>query len=945
MKKLLLTIFGVSIAAFSFSQASLSAGLDQVICAPNTSATLTATLLPQAPIAYAPDSYIDGITVPFTQASGMGDDNNSDIIPIGFNFCFMGNTYNKLVVSTNNYVTFDLSTAGNYSPWSTIAVPDANAPTNAIMAPWQDIQPSVGGQIKYKLYGTAPYRHLTIMWSGIPMFSCTGLIYSSQLMLFETTGIIESHILNKPYCSWNGGNAVHALHNIDGTVADVVTGRNNTPWTISNEGYRWTPTGANPVINWYSNGNLIGTGATITVSPTVDTEYTCQIDNGIGGVCGSGIISDNVMVLLSAPALTTTSQNVDCLLGIEGSMSATVTGAAAPYTISWNTIPVSNTATVTNVNPGNYTVTLTDAKGCTASQALTIAQQGALPFSVVSTTNLLCNGVATGNIIVEGLSAAVPFNYALGAVNSTNGVFSNLAAGIHVITITDDIGCTAVETITLTQPANPLSLLVTAENNVSCFDLSDGAFTMQANGGTQPYNYSNGNTNNSTGVFNSIPASAYTLSVTDANGCFVTLKDTIHQPNQLIASIATSSNVLCKGQSNGTATSLVIGGTAPYVYNWNSNPLQNSAVANNLPIGNYTLNISDNHGCSTSTSVTISEPDALAITASDDLFVCESYETMLNAHATGGEGLITYLWMPGALQNDSVTIAPTANTTFTVTATDANGCSISESVNVTVYTSPQPIISASTVKGCQTLCPTFTDLTTDPIGSLNVTREWSFGDGGVGLNKSQLDYCYKKDGIYDVTLTVITDKGCRKTATWEKYIEVYPLPVANFTTDPTETDILKPFVYVTNTSTGGDVYSWNYGDSDSLFLNASANHHTYQDTGLYSIHLVAQTNKGCIDSAKSFIRITPYYSMFLPTSFTPNGDGLNDVFEIKGSYIQACNLEIFDRWGILMYNRAGTSDVFWDGANAPQGVYVYKLKMKDTQNKDYEYIGQITVYR
>jgi len=196
MKKIIFTLIAIATSVLSFAQTTLSAGPDQTICAPN-SATLTATLVPQAPIAYAPDPYNVGTVV----AGVNSDDIHSGIIPIGFNFCFMGNTYNQLVISSNNYVTFNTAVAGTYSPWSTIAVPNAGAPVNAIMGPWQDIHPGMGGTIRYALYGTAPYRHLTIIWSGIPMFSCTSLLYSSQLMLFETTGIIESHIENRPFCA------------------------------------------------------------------------------------------------------------------------------------------------------------------------------------------------------------------------------------------------------------------------------------------------------------------------------------------------------------------------------------------------------------------------------------------------------------------------------------------------------------------------------------------------------------------------------------------------------------------------------------------------------------------------------------------------------------------------------------------------------------------------
>jgi gliding motility-associated-like protein len=940
MKKLIFTIVAISASALAFAQATLSAGPDQTICAPN-SATLTATIVPQAPIAYAPDSYTTGTIV-----SGVNiDDIHSGVIPIGFGFCFMGNTYTDLVISTNNYVTFNTGVAGTYSPFSTIIVPNPIAPTNTIMGPWQDIHPGMGGTIRYAVYGTAPYRHLTISWYQIPMFSCTSLIYSSQIQIYETTNVIESHIENRPLCAaWNNGNAVHALHNANGTLADVVPGRNNTPWVIQNEGYRWTPQGLNPTINWYANGILVGTGLSITVTPTIDTEYICELV-GTGAACAAGTVTDTVKVFVSSPIITVTSQNADCLTGVGGSMSATVTGAATPFNFVWNTVPPTNAAAVANVNPGNYTVTLTDANGCVAQDNVTITQQGTLVTSVVSTIDLICNGLPTGNLEVVANGTSGPYIYTLGTDTSYIGVFSNLYAGTYDVVIYDAIGCSATQQVTLVGPSNPISIAQTSHIDASCFGYNDGSVSFTASGGTPPYNFSSGITNSTTGVFNNLIAGSYLFSVSDANGCYVTYPDIILQTAPFSASISSMSDVVCYGQGNGSATVSVTGGVGPYFYNWNSVPPQNGSTATNLNAGFYTVSVSDNNGCISTASVQIIEPDSIALTANADLFICQTFDTTLIAHASGGFGTLNYTWTPGNINNDSVIVAPTATTIYTVTVTDANGCIVNEDVEVMVFGSPDPIISKSASNGCPIFCPTFTDLTLDPPGSVNTLREWNFGDGenATGNNILQ-DHCYKVPGIFDVTLTVITDKGCKKTVIWDDYIEVFPNPVADFVANPLQTDIMNPSISFTNLTSGATNYSWNFGDNDSLFTTFNPNH-TYSDTGTFVVNLIVSTINNCIDSINSTVIITPSYRFFIPSSFTPNGDGLNDLFEIRGAYIQACNLEIYDRWGKPFYNRSGTYGVSWDGANAPQGVYVYKIKMKDTQNKDYEYIGELTVFR
>lgn len=945
IKKLIFTIAALSASAFAFAQANLSAGPDQTICAPN-SATLTATIVPQAPIAYAPDSYTNGTIVPFTQTwSGtVQDDSYSDVIPIGFNFCFFGNTYTNLVVSSNNYITFDPTVAGLYSPFTTMALPNTTAPANAIMGPWQDIHPGLGGTIRYAVYGTAPFRHLTISWYQIPMFQCTGISYSSQIQIYETTNVIESHILDRQLCAWNGGNAVHALHNANGTLADVVPGRNNTPWTVTYEGYRWTPQGLNPTINWYANGILVGTGISITVSPTVDTEYICEIAAS-GSGCAIGTATDTVKVFVSSPVITVTSQNADCLTGVGGSMSATVAGAATPFNFVWNTVPPTNAAAATNVNPGTYTVTLTDANGCVAQDNVTITQQGTLVTSVVSTIDLICNGMPTGNLEVAASGTSGPYTYTLGNDTSYIGVFSNLYAGTYNVVIYDAIGCSATQQVTLVGPSNPVSIAQTSHVDASCFGYNDGSVSFTASGGTPPYNFSSGITNSTTGVFNNLIAGSYLFSVSDANGCYVTYPDIILQTAPFSASISSMSDVVCYGQGNGSATVSVTGGVGPYFYSWNSLPPQNGSTATNLNAGFYTVSVSDNNGCISTASVQIIEPDSIALTANADLFICQTSDTTLIAHASGGFGTLNYTWTPGNINNDSVLVAPLATTIYTVTVTDAHGCIVNEDVEVMVFGSPDPIISKSASNGCPIFCPTFTDLTLDPPGSINILREWNFGDGenATGNNILQ-DHCYKVPGIFDVTLTVITDKGCKKTVIWDDYIEVFPNPVADFVANPLQTDIMNPSISFTNLTSGAINYIWNFGDNDSLFTTFNPNH-TYSDTGTFVVNLIVSTINNCIDSLNSTVIITPSYRFFIPSSFTPNGDGLNDLFEIRGAYIQACNLEIYDRWGKPFYNRSGTYGVSWDGANAPQGVYVYKIKMKDTQNKDYEYIGELTVFR
>ncbi|MCB9169538.1 MAG: T9SS type A sorting domain-containing protein [Flavobacteriales bacterium] len=178
----------------------------------------------------------------------LSDDIHSAVVNIGFTFCYNGTNYTQCVISSNNYVTFDLTVAGTYSPWPTVPVP-ATTPTqiqNAILNPWQDIHPGLcaaPGCVYYQTLGTAPNRRFVVSYLNVPMFSCTSQRYTSQTVLYEGSNCIGSFITVKPVCTtWNGGNAVHALHNNGGTSATIVPGRNNTQWTANNEGHLFVPT-------------------------------------------------------------------------------------------------------------------------------------------------------------------------------------------------------------------------------------------------------------------------------------------------------------------------------------------------------------------------------------------------------------------------------------------------------------------------------------------------------------------------------------------------------------------------------------------------------------------------------------------------------------------------------------------------------------------------------
>lgn len=906
------------------------------------------------------------ITTLSSPVNAMSDDQFSGVVNIGFPFTFYGNVYTQCVVSTNNYISFDISQANNFSPWTISgASPSPANPNNSIMAPWQDLNPSgnaaMGPFIRVGVFGTAPNRYFVADWTNLPAFSCTGVCFTDQLILYEGSNIIETHITEKGLCgTWNSGNAIHGVQNAAGSVAHIVPGRNSgTTWTTSLEGMRWTPSGMtaytisnipfNPInlgitptatFSWsIAGGGQISATQTVTVNPTAPTLYVAAVTQS--ACTNSYSFYDTVLVSIANPDLTVDGENASCLNPIDGVAWATTTTAAPPYTLTWNTSPPQTSDTISNLVPGTYIVTLLDAAGCSLEDTIVITDQGSLTTSVVGTIDILCHGQSTGNLQVAGNGADPPYTYTLNGNISSTGVFSNLPAGTYDVIVQDDSGCVALQPVTLYEPASALSMSLVNRADISCFAASDGLLEIAAAGGTAPYTFSNSIITNTSGLFQSLDPGPYQLSVLDANGCYQVWHDTITEPLPMLSNIVFSSNTSCFGALDGTALVVSSGGTQPHVYSWSSVPAQTTQQATGLAAGSYTVLVSDANNCSAQASVLITEPQEIIVNVSPDAEICHGDSILIGSFAAGGTGAIVVNWSHGT-SLDTCIVAPVVTTQYIAIAVDGNGCLNSDTLTVVVNENPLPVFTTSLTSGCIPLCPTFVDVTTPPPGSSIVLKEWDFGDNSTAEG-SNVEHCYNTPGKLDVTLTLVTDKGCKRATTLDELIEVYPKPEPAFTIEPPVTDSFDPEVQFVNLSSGNDLYEWDFGDGH--FSNQFSNKHTYADTGYFKISLTATNSYGCSDSVSRYAWVKPYPSAFLPNAFTPNGDGNNDSFGVKATYFSNYEMNIYDRWGTLVFSQENASGVQWDGHEAPDGVYVYNIRLLDANGRVLKYTGSVTLFR
>ncbi len=601
----------------------------------------------------------------------------------------------------------------------------------------------------------------------------------------------------------------------------------------------------------------------------------------------------------------------------------------------------------------SYTVTASSV-GCTATDVVVITVNP-LPAITVASVSYCTGGsaplTATGTSTAYAWAPATGLSSTIGATVTANPVSSTTYTVTGTIMAT---GCTATSTVTVT--VNPLPSASTNPTNATCFGSCDGSATVTVTGGTAPFNYSWAVTSpvQTTATAASLCAGTYTVTVTDGNVCSATSTVIITQPTAVV--VTPSANVtICIGQST-TLSATASGGTGPYTFNWNPGGLTGSPVSVSPAItATYTVVATDANGCvSAPKAVTVTVNPPLSVVASGTASVCPGDSKSISAVGSGGNGgPYTYLWSPTAgLSNPNIpnpVATPTATTTYVVTLTD--GCTtgnVKDSVTITL--NPIPVVSfvPDTTNGCPPVCVNFTDVTTIATGTIT-QWSWNFSNA-PGSSVQNPTKCFNTTGVYEVTLTATSDKGC-KAISAPIDITVFPVPVAEFTYGPQPTTIYDPEICFTNQSNGAVTWDWDFGDPLDTIGDSEANPcHKYSDTGTYCVNLNISNINGCVSSIMHCLVIEPFFTFYIPNAFTPNGDEVNDMFSGKGTYFTDYEMWVFDRWGNMIFY---TNDINkrWDGkANggseiAQQDVYVYKVKLKDTFGKNHKYIGHVSLVK
>jgi len=660
-----------------------------------------------------------------------------------------------------------------------------------------------------------------------------------------------------------------------------------------------------PPLNGDSTRQVIKTPGTYSVKIT-----SC----GITTTCSTTVTSSNPFAIITA-----TPSKTICTAGDSIKLSA------APGMANYLWQPGSiNSQDIYVTHGATYTLTTADTFGCTASAKVIISPP--IIDSISKAVNISCMGSSTGIITLGLTGGASPYTYTWSPPEGNNASASDLSAGTYSVTVTDANGCAKTASATLTQPPTLLASNIVSFTNLKCYGYLTGKAIDSASGGEPSYSYLWSPGGQRSYAASGLSAGTYTVTVTDSAGCSKTSSVDITQPTAVLASL-TSKDASCL-DTDGTASVSVTGGTSPYVYLWNPGGSPNTSISNLTP-GIYTVIIIDANGCMDTSKVKVGLDTTLNIIISGLDSICKGQSVTL----TVGGGT-TYLWSTGSTST-SISLTPIINTNVWVKGTTGI-CTDSIPFKINIY---KPLLADMPLK--DSICPgTSVNLqVTVRGGKPAYTYVWN---NGITNNSPGPIIVSPTTSIeYKVNVT----DGCNYNTSDSIYIKVLAKGTAVFHPTP-DTIQGGHTITFTNNSKNTDSYYWKFGDGGTS--NEPDPTHEYPNPGTYTVTLIAYDSDGCPDSATIDVYVTP--EVYIPNVFTPNGDGINDIFYFIVQEAQCFHANIYNRWGSLIYELNSSADG-WSGTvqqtNLPasDGTYYYILHYCDYKNVSHDLDGFITLIR
>lgn len=417
----------------------------------------------------------------------------------------------------------------------------------------------------------------------------------------------------------------------------------------------------------WSNGD-----STKNLSNVAAGDYLVTVSDGTGY---KQILSAKIAQPSAINAQINLAKNLACNNDNSGVIHVTVSGGNQPYKFAWNSGQA--TEDLTNVPAGDYTLTITDNKGCSESVKATLTQPDPFVAKVLDTKNVSCKGDKQGEVRIDVSGGVAPYKYLWSNGDKVKDIV-NVVAGNYTVLVSDANNCVQNLKASIVEPAELVAALGSVINN-NCFGQNNGSIQVSITGGTQPFKYI-WNSGDSTQNLNNLAAGDYSLTVRDAKGCSKSLKASITSPVLLEAKLNNVVNIKCYGEKTGAITVDVNGGSAPYTFNWNDGNTKQNLTA--LAGGDYSLTVKDNKGCTSVVSAKVAQPGQLLVSLDTihNVRCAGDSKGFIDISVAGGVAPYTYLWSNGIKTEDLVS---TGAGNYSIKVQDQNGCTTTQSASVT----------------------------------------------------------------------------------------------------------------------------------------------------------------------------------------------------------------------------------------------------------------------
>jgi gliding motility-associated-like protein len=676
------------------------------------------------------------------------------------------------------------------------------------------------------------------------------------------------------------------------------------------QSYLWAPTGS-------VSGNIM-------VAPLTNTSYILFLTD-----FNSCVNSDTIEIIVHPEVIADAgSTTINSCVSLNTTLSATggVSYLWSPGGMTTASVVVSPSAST------SYTVIVSDAFGCTDVDSVQLLINPLITGSSATSTICLNDSITIAN------SNAISYLWQPGGSTDSSIIVSPPQSTTYVVYMELSNGCLVYDTTFIN--VNPLPLADAGPDQEICTGQNA---ILNASGGIT-YWWSNTGSSSASVLVTPQMSAYYTVLVTDGNGCskpdstFIKL---LPLPN----ADAGHDKVICKGDS------VLLQATGGITYSWFPGGLTGAAnYFQPLSTTSYLVVVTDSNGCVNKDSVLVTPIEDPEVGFTVAVPFCELDElSFINTSSISIGTIVKSEWTFGdggtSTMLDPVhKYAAHGNYAISLIVESDNGCI--DSLFTSIYINAKPEIDFTLNNECVNDAVQFTDHSIIATGAI-LLWNWNFGDGGVASEQHPL-HAYSQEGYYNIQLTATSDSGCINSKTINNAIQIYPLPVANFSATPFEASIFTPQIQFNDESIGSIQWHWNFADGTGTSTVPNP-YYEYADTGRFNVELIVTSIHGCLDTLYKEIYIKPGLTVYIPNAFTPNDDGYNDYFFPSGIGYSEMQLFIFNRWGEQIFSTNNTRG--WDGksknGNDPcvDGVYVYIVKLVDFENTTHEYNGTVSLFR